>query len=62
MTTPNNHTPAENQNEKIMDFLTSEIASLKFRLTKKDDRISTLDEMLNQIMESHSAETELMKI
>jgi predicted RNase H-like nuclease (RuvC/YqgF family) len=57
MTEPNNHTPTDNQNEKIIDSLKYEIASLKFQLTKKDDRISTLDAMLNQVMESHSAET-----
>jgi hypothetical protein len=33
-----------------------EIASLKFQLTKKDNRISTWDAMLNQVMESHNAE------
>jgi predicted RNase H-like nuclease (RuvC/YqgF family) len=57
MTEPNNHTPTDNQNEKIIDSLRNEIAFLKFQLTKKDDRISTLDAMLNQVMESHSAET-----
>ena len=57
MTEPNNHTPTDNQNEKIIDSLRYEIASLKFQITKKDDRISTLDAMLNQSMESHSAET-----
>jgi hypothetical protein len=57
MTQPNNHTPTDSQNEKIIDSLKYEIASLKFQLTKKDDRISTLDAMPNQIMESHSAET-----
>ena len=55
MTQPNNYTPTDNQNEKIIDSLKYEIASLKFQLTKKDDRISTLDAMLNQVMESHSA-------
>jgi hypothetical protein len=34
----------------------NEIASLKFQLTRKNDRISSLDVMLNQIMESHTAE------
>jgi predicted RNase H-like nuclease (RuvC/YqgF family) len=57
MTEPNNNTPRDTQNEKIIDSLRNEIASLKFQLTKKDDRISTLDAMLNQVMESHSAET-----
>jgi hypothetical protein len=36
--------------------LTSEIASLKFQLARKNDRISSLDVMLNEIMESHNAE------
>jgi predicted RNase H-like nuclease (RuvC/YqgF family) len=57
MTEPNNHTPTGNQNEKIIDSLRNQISSLKFQITKKDDRISTLDAMLNQVMESHSAET-----
>jgi predicted RNase H-like nuclease (RuvC/YqgF family) len=57
MTESNNQSPTDNQNGKIIDSLRYEIASLKFQLTKKDDRISTLDAMLNQIMESHSAET-----
>jgi septal ring factor EnvC (AmiA/AmiB activator) len=57
MAEPNNHTPANDQNEKIIDSLRNEIASLKFQITKKDDRIATLDAMLNQVMESHSVET-----
>jgi predicted RNase H-like nuclease (RuvC/YqgF family) len=55
MTTPNNQSLTDNQNKKIIDSLRYEIASLKSQITKKDDRISTLDAMLNQIMESHSA-------
>ena len=56
MTEPNNHTPTDNQNEKIIESLRYEIADLKSALRKKDDRIATLDAMLNQIMESHHAE------
>jgi chromosome segregation ATPase len=56
MTEPNNQSLTDNKNEEIIDSLTSEIASLKFRLTKKDDRISSLDAMLNTLMESHNAE------
>jgi hypothetical protein len=56
MTQSNNHVAADNQNEKIIDSLRYEIASLKSQLKKKDDRISTLDIMPNQIMESHTAE------
>jgi NTP pyrophosphatase (non-canonical NTP hydrolase) len=33
-----------------------EIADLKSDLKKKDDRIATLDNMLNQVMEAHHAE------
>jgi septal ring factor EnvC (AmiA/AmiB activator) len=57
MTTPNNQSLTDDQNEKIIDSLRYEIASLKSQLTKKEDRIATLDAMLNQLMESHSAET-----
>ncbi|MBU1208146.1 MAG: hypothetical protein KKH04_14655 [Proteobacteria bacterium] len=56
MTEPGNHTLTDNQNEKIMDSLRNEIASLKFRLTKKDDRIASLDALLNTLTESHNAE------
>lgn len=56
MTEPNNHSFTDNQDEKIIDSLKYEISSLKFQLKKKDERISTLDVMLNQIMESHNAE------
>ena len=56
MTDPTNQSLTDNQNEKIIESLRYEIADLKSRLTKKDDRIATLDTMLNQIMESHHAE------
>ena len=56
MTESNNHTLTDNQNEQTLNFLRNEIADLKSRLTKKEDRIATLDVMLNQIMESHHAE------
>jgi NTP pyrophosphatase (non-canonical NTP hydrolase) len=56
MTEPNNHTLTDNQNEQTLNSLRNEIASLKFRLTKKDDRIASLDVMLNTVMESHNAE------
>ena len=39
-----------------MTFLRNEIESVKFYLKKKDDRISSLDVMLNMVMESHNAE------
>jgi predicted RNase H-like nuclease (RuvC/YqgF family) len=56
MTEPNIHTLTDNQNEKIIESLRYEIADLKSALRKKDDRIATLDAMLNQVMESHHAE------
>jgi len=56
MTEPNNHTLTDNQNEQTVNSLRNEIADLKSRLTKRDERISTLDVMLNQVMESHAAE------
>ncbi len=56
MSEPNNHTLTDNQNEQTLNSLRNEIASLKFRLTNKDDRIASLDVMLNTVMESHNAE------
>ena len=56
MTEPNKQAPTDDQNEQALNFLRNEIADLKSRLTKKEDRIATLDVMLNQIMESHHAE------
>ena len=56
MTEPNNHTLTDNQNEETLNSLRNEIASLKFRLTKKEDRITSLDALLNTLMESHNAE------
>ena len=55
MTEPNNHFGTDSQNKKIMESLKNEIASLKFQLTKKDDRIASLDAMFKPIMESHNA-------
>jgi chromosome segregation ATPase len=56
MTEPNNHILTDNQNEQALNSLRNEIASLKFRLTKKDDRIAILDALLNTLMDSHNAE------
>jgi predicted RNase H-like nuclease (RuvC/YqgF family) len=56
VTEANNHSFTDTQNEKIIDSLRNEIESLKFQLMKKDDRIASLDVMLNQIMESHNME------
>ena len=56
MTEPNNHTLTDNQNEQTLNSLRNEITSLKFQLKKKEDRIASLDVMLNTVMESHNAE------
>jgi chaperonin cofactor prefoldin len=56
MTEPNAHSPTDNQNEKIIDSLRNDIASLKSQMKKKDERIASLDAMINTLMESHSAE------
>ncbi len=56
MTDTNNHTLTANQNDQTLNALRNEIDSLKFQLTKKDDRIATLDVMLNMVMEGHTAE------
>ena len=56
MTQSNTHPPTDNQTQKIIDSLKDEIASLKSQLKKKDERISSLDVMLNQIMETHTAQ------
>ena len=56
MTESKNHTLTEDKNEDLINSLRDEIADLKSRLKKKDERISTLDVMLNQIVESKTAE------
>ena len=56
MTEPNDQPLTDNQSEKIIDSLRVEIASLKSQMKKKDDRIASLDVMLNTLMESHNAE------
>jgi predicted nuclease with TOPRIM domain len=56
MTEPNDQPLTDNQNEKIIDSLRVEIASLKSQMKKKDDRIASLDVMLNTLMGSHNAE------
>ena len=56
MTEPNNHTPTDNQNDQTLNLLKNEIDSLKFQLKKKEDRIASLDVMLNMVMEGHHAE------
>ena len=56
MTEPNNHALTDNQNEQTLNALRNEIGSLKFQLKKREDRIASLDVMLNMVMEGHHAE------
>ena len=56
MTEPNNHTLSDTQNEQTLNSLRNEIESLKFTLKKKEDRIATLDVMLNMLMEGRTSE------
>ena len=56
MTETSDHALTENENEQTLTSLRNEIADLKSRLAKEDDRIATLDVMLNTVMESHNAE------
>jgi polyribonucleotide nucleotidyltransferase len=56
MTEPNNQSPTDTQNEKMIDFLRNEIVDLKLQLKKKDERPASLDVMLKQVIESHGVE------
>ncbi len=56
MTEPNNHPLTYNENEDTLHSLRIEIADLKSRLTKKDERIASLDTMLKTVMEGHHAQ------
>jgi chromosome segregation ATPase len=56
MTALNNYTLTDNENEQTLNSLKDEIASLKFQLKKKEDRIASLEVMINMVMESHNAE------
>jgi uncharacterized phage infection (PIP) family protein YhgE len=56
MTETSDHALTENENEQTLTSLRNEIADLKSRLAKEDDRIATLDVMLNTVMESQNAE------
>ena len=56
MTTSTTQPPAANQAEKTIDSLKNEITALKSQLKKNDDRIASLDVMLNQIMETHTVQ------
>ena len=55
MTIPNADPATDNQPEKVIDSLKSEIASLKSQLEKKGERIANQDVILKQITESDSA-------
>jgi len=56
MTEPDNHVLTDSPNEQILNSLRNEIESLKFQIKKKEERIASLDVMLNMVMESHTAE------
>ena len=56
MTESNNHTLTDNQNEQTLNSLKNEIDSLKFQLKKKEDRVASLDVMLNMVMEGRTSE------
>jgi hypothetical protein len=56
MTESNTQTPTDTQNEQTLNYLRNEIESLKFTLTKKEERIASPDVMLNMVMEGHNAE------
>ena len=54
MTTSNTQSPTDPQTHETITSLKSEIDSLKSLLAKKDERIATLDTMLNQVVRSHT--------
>ena len=56
MTESNNQSPTDYPNEQALNSLKNEIESLKFTLKKKEERIASLDVMLNMVMEGHHAE------
>ena len=55
MTISNTQSPTDPQTEKIIESLKNEIASLKFHLRKKDEKIASLEVILNGVMETHDA-------
>ena len=55
MTTPNTQSPTGNQTGKTIESLKYEIASLKSQLKKKDEKIASLETILNGVMETHDA-------
>jgi chromosome segregation ATPase len=56
MTESNTQTPTDKENEQTLNSLKNEIESLKFTLKRKEDRIASLDTMLNMVMEGLTAE------
>ena len=55
MTEPNIHPPVDIQNEELIRSLKNEISTLRSHLKKKEEKIATLDNMVNTLMESHNA-------
>ena len=58
MTETNIDPPADPQNDELIRSLTNEINSLKSKLEKKDDRIETLENMVNTTMKCLNARTQ----
>ena len=57
MTEPNIHPPADPQNEELIRSLRNEITALKSKLEKKDERVTTLENMVNTTMTCLNART-----
>ena len=61
MTESTTQSTTDIQNEKIIESLKYEISSLKSQLKKRDERIASLDAMLNQIMGTHNIQRRDLK-
>ena len=57
MSDPDIYPPVDPQNEELIRCLKNEITSLKSKLEKKDDRIETLENMVNTTMKCLNART-----
>jgi len=58
MSDPNIYPRVDPQNEELIRCLKNEITSLKSKLEKKDDRITTLENMVNTTMKCLNARTQ----
>ena len=57
MNDPDIYPPVDPQNDELIRSLRNEIDSLRSKLQKKDDRIETLNNMLNTTMKCLNART-----